>query len=120
MSKNVHDAAYNLENALRESDDFKELQSLYDQVNADESVKNMFDNFRNLQVELQQKQMQGQQITEEEAQKAQQTFELVQQNEVISKLMSAEQRVSMLIQDINKIVTKPLEELYGTPEQPEQ
>jgi cell fate (sporulation/competence/biofilm development) regulator YlbF (YheA/YmcA/DUF963 family) len=120
MSKNVHDAAYNLETALRDSDDFKELQSLYDQVNADESVKNMFDNFRNLQVELQQKQMQGQQITEEEAQKAQQTFELVQQNEVISKLMNAEQRVSQMIQDINKIVTKPLEELYGSPEEQQQ
>lgn len=120
MSKSVHDAAYELENALRDSDDFQELKNLYAQVNADESVKNMFDNFRNVQVELQQKQMQGQQITEEEAQKAQQLFELVQQNEVISKLMGAEQRVSMLVQDINKIVTKPLEELYGTPEQPEQ
>ncbi|WP_257349462.1 YlbF family regulator [Pseudalkalibacillus decolorationis] len=120
MSKNVHDAAYDLEKALGESDDFQELKSLYAQVNADESVKSMFDNFRNMQVELQQKQMQGEQISEDEAQKAQQLFELVQQNDVISKLMSAEQRVSMLIQDINKIVTKPLEELYGTPEQPEQ
>jgi cell fate (sporulation/competence/biofilm development) regulator YlbF (YheA/YmcA/DUF963 family) len=118
--KSVHDAAYELENALRESSDFQELKECYDKVNQEESIKSMFENFRNIQVSLQQKQMQGEQITEEEAQKAQQLFELVQQNEIISKLMAAEQRISTVIQDVNRIVTKPLEELYGADENPQQ
>lgn len=31
--------------------------------------------------------------------------------------MEAEQRMSMVIADLNKIIMKPLEDLYGLPEQ---
>ncbi len=40
---------YDLEKALRNSDEYSRLRGLYDQVNADESAKRMFDNFRNVQ-----------------------------------------------------------------------
>lgn len=117
MMSNLHDAAYNLEKVIRESDELKQLKSLYNDVNNDEIAKRMFENFRDLQMNLQQKQMQGEQITEEEVQKAQQQVELVQQHEKISQLMEMEQRISLLLNDVNKIIMKPLEELYGNPEQ---
>ncbi|MEK4564315.1 YlbF family regulator [Alkalihalobacillus sp. FSL R5-0424] len=113
----LQDKAQELKQALAESEEFKSLQSLHNQINEDEIAKKMLDNFRQLQLELQQKQMQGIQITEEEAQQAQQQFELVQQHELISKLMEAEQQLSVIIGDINKVITEPLEEIYGTPEQ---
>ncbi|MFC0473714.1 YlbF family regulator [Halalkalibacter kiskunsagensis] len=114
---NVYDKAHELKSTLAESEEFTTLKSLHAQINADEIAKRMLDNFRKLQLELQQKQMQGVQITEEEAQQAQQQFELVQQHELISKLMEAEQRLSVIIGDVNKIITEPLEEIYGNPEQ---
>jgi cell fate (sporulation/competence/biofilm development) regulator YlbF (YheA/YmcA/DUF963 family) len=114
---NVYDKAHELKSTLAESEEFKTLKSLHAQIEADEVAKRMLDNFRKLQLELQQKQMQGVQITEEEAQQAQQQFELVQQHELISKLMEAEQRLSVIIGDVNKIITEPLEEIYGNPEQ---
>lgn len=46
--------------------------------------------------------------------KARQVVELVQQNEDINKLMEEEQRLNTVISDISQIITKPLEELYGT------
>ncbi|WP_100406527.1 YlbF family regulator [Bacillus solitudinis] len=110
---NVYDKAHELKAAIGESNEFSDLKSLHEQIEADEIAKKMLDNFRQLQLELQQKQMQGQQITEEEATKAQQQFELVQQHELVSKLMEAEQRLSVIIGDINKIITEPLEEIYG-------
>ncbi|WYP27736.1 YlbF family regulator [Alkalihalobacillus sp. FSL W8-0930] len=113
----LQDKAQELKQALAESEEFKSLQSLHNQINEDEIAKKMLDNFRQLQLELQQKQMQGIQISEEEAQQAQQQFELVQQHELISKLMEAEQQLSVIIGDINKVITEPLEEIYGTPEQ---
>ncbi|WP_110113826.1 YlbF family regulator [Bacillus sp. CGMCC 1.16541] len=116
MSVNVYDVAYNLEKAVRESDDYKSLKSLYEALNADPQAKQLFDRFRTLQMELQQKQMMGQEISEEEVQQAQQTVAIVQQNEKIAKLMEAEQRMSMLIGELNKIIMKPLEEIYGNPE----
>ncbi|WP_100371900.1 YlbF family regulator [Bacillus sp. FJAT-45037] len=112
---NVYDKAHELKKAISESEEFSTLKAMHEEIEADDIAKKMLENFRNLQLELQQKQMQGVQITEEEAQKAQQQFELVQQHELISKLMEAEQRLSVIIGDINKIITEPLEEIYGNP-----
>ncbi|WLR51455.1 YlbF family regulator [Bacillus tianshenii] len=117
---NLYDVAYDLEKAIRESEDFKQLKQVYEEVNNDESSRKMFENFRDLQLELQRKQMQGEQITEEEVQKAQQSVQLVQQHEKISKLMEMEQRMSMVVNDLNKIIMKPLEEMYGTPDENQQ
>jgi cell fate (sporulation/competence/biofilm development) regulator YlbF (YheA/YmcA/DUF963 family) len=113
MANNVYDVAYNLETAVKESDEFKNLQSLYREVFADETTKRMFENFRNIQLELQQKQMSGQEITQEEVEQAQKTVAVVQQNEAIAKLMEAEQQMSMMVSELNKIIMKPLEELYS-------
>ena len=55
--------------------------------------------FRDVQLRLQQKQMAGEEITQEEVTQAQKTVALVQQHEKISQLMEAEQRMSMLIGD---------------------
>ncbi|MBY7143027.1 YlbF family regulator [Virgibacillus sp. NKC19-3] len=114
---NIYDSAYDLEKAIRESDEFKNLQVAYEAVMADESAKQMFNNFRDTQMSLQEKQMQGQEITEEEVQKAQQVVELVQQHSEISKLMEEEQRLNTVINDVSRIITAPLEELYGNPEE---
>lgn len=110
---NVYDLAYDVETAIRESDEFKELQMMHDQVNSDETAKRIFDNFRNTQLELQQKQMQGIQPTEEEIESAQQQMQLISQHEQIGKLMELEQRMSVVINDVTKIMMKPLEDLYG-------
>ncbi|HLR15233.1 MAG TPA: YlbF family regulator [Bacillota bacterium] len=110
---NVHDHAYDLEKALRESNEFKALKEAYESVMNDPSSKEMFENFRDTQIEIQEKQMQGQEITQEEVEKAQQVVELVQQHPDISALMEKEQQLNVVINDISQIITKPLEELYG-------
>lgn len=43
MAVNFYDVAYDLENALRGSEEFTRLKNLYDEVNADESAKRMLD-----------------------------------------------------------------------------
>ncbi|MCT2535548.1 YlbF family regulator [Aquibacillus koreensis] len=114
---NIYDSAYDLEKAVRESQEFQDLKTAYEAVMADEIAKKMFDDFRNTQLELQQKQMQGMEITEEEVEKAKKVVELVQQHDQISKLMEQEQKLNVLINDVSRIITKPLEELYGAQEQ---
>lgn len=108
----LYDSAYRLEQAIRESEEYQELKQCYERLEGDETGQRMFENFRNLQLELQEKQMSGQEISEEEARQAERQFQLVQQHEGISRLIAAEQRMSTVIGDLNKIITKPLEELY--------
>ncbi|GAB3060645.1 YlbF/YmcA family competence regulator [Virgibacillus ainsalahensis] len=115
---NIYDNAYDLEKAIRNSEEFTNLKTAFEAVMGDPSSKQMFENFRDTQMQLQEKQMQGEEITEEEVEKARQVVELVQQHPDISKLMEEEQRLNQVINDISRIITKPLEELYGTPEEP--
>lgn len=113
MAVNLYDSAYDLEKAVRQSAEYSTLKQAYAEVNADPAAKQLFESFRNVQLQLQQKQMMGQDISEQEVQQAQQTVALVQKNPKISKLMEAEQRMSMIFAEVNKIIMKPLEELYG-------
>ncbi len=113
MSTNLYDVAYELEKAIRQSNEYETLQKLYAQVNADPTAKQLFDDFRDLQMNIQQKQMSGTEITQEEMEHAQQQVALVQQHELIAQLMEAEQRMSMLIGELNRIIMKPLDDLYG-------
>ena len=108
----IQASANALEQALRESEEFKGLKQAYDAVMENDIAKKMFDDFRNTQIELQQKQMQGLEITEEEVDKARKVVETVQQHEQISELMVQEQRVNDLINEVSRTITKPLEELY--------
>ncbi|WHY78885.1 YlbF family regulator [Neobacillus sp. WH10] len=113
MAVNLYDSAYALETAIRQSAEYAQLQQAYNEVNADPQARPMFDQFRQIQMNLQQKQMMGQDISEQEVQQAQATVGLVQQNQKISRLMEAEQRMSMVIGELNMIIMKPLEDLYG-------
>src|SRR5690625_1414530 len=81
----IQESAEQLEQALRESEEFKNLKGAYDAVMSDDIAKRMFDDFRNTQMELQQKQMQGQEITEEEEEKARKVEETGQHEETTSK-----------------------------------
>jgi cell fate (sporulation/competence/biofilm development) regulator YlbF (YheA/YmcA/DUF963 family) len=113
MTTNLYDYAYDLEKALRKSKEYMDLQAMYEEVRKDPTAKKMFDQFRNIQMKLQEKQMTGQDISEKEVQEAQNAAVLVQQNQKIVKLMDAEQRMSMAINELNKIIMKPLDEIYG-------
>ncbi|HYK74973.1 MAG TPA: YlbF family regulator [Pseudoneobacillus sp.] len=110
---NLYDTAYEMEKAIRGSAEYAQLIQSYNEVNSDPSAKSMFENFRKIQMNLQQKQMMGQDISQAEVEQAQKTVALVQQNAKIAKLMEAEQRMSMIIAELNRIIMKPLEDLYG-------
>lgn len=113
MSVNVYDQANALESALRESDEFNSMKDLYAKVNSNSESKALFEEFRQVQMELQQKQMQGEEILEEDVQKAQSSAAEIEDDENIKALMEAEQNMSQLIQDLNRVIMKPIEELYG-------
>src|SRR5699024_4928217 len=102
-----------MEKAIRESTEFKGLKAAYENVMSNTTTREMFERFRDTQMQLQEKQMQGQNISEEEVEQARQVVEQVQQNSEISKLMEEEQRLNLIINDVSRIITKPLEELYG-------
>lgn len=112
MAVNLYDHANQLEQALRESDEYQAIQNAYAKVKENQESKDLFDEFRETQLNFQQKQMQGEEIGEEELQKAQEQAQKIENDSNISELMAAEQNMSQVFQEINQIIVKPLDEIY--------
>ncbi|HAR6225305.1 TPA: YlbF/YmcA family competence regulator [Staphylococcus pseudintermedius] len=113
MAVNLYDYANKLEQALRESDEYNAIKDAYAKVEADENSKKLFDAFHETQMNFQQKQMQGEEISEEDLQKAQEQAQQIEKDSNISELMNAEQKMSQVFQEINQIIVKPLDEIYA-------
>ncbi|SCS34985.1 YlbF/YmcA family competence regulator [Staphylococcus caeli] len=113
MAVNLYDHANQLEQALRESDEYQAIQNAYAKVKENKESKDLFDEFRETQLNFQQKQMQGEEIGEEELQKAQEQAQKIENDSNISELMAAEQNMSQVFQEINQIIVKPLDEIYA-------
>ncbi|EKU94440.1 Protein of uncharacterised function (DUF964) [Alloiococcus otitis] len=112
MPVNIYDAANQLESDLRQTDEFKDLVQAFEAVEKDEIASKLFDDFRQVQQGIQQKQMTGQEITEEDAKQAQELSAKVGENKTLAQLIQAEQKVSQVIDEINQIALRPIQELY--------
>ena len=111
MSTNIYDTANALEKELRDSEEYTVLVAAFNEVKKDEAASKMYFDFQEVQIKLQ-KQMSGEQITEEEIEEAQNLAQTSGENDVIKKLMEAEQRLSTLIEDLNRIIMKPVQDVY--------
>ncbi|MBA2874787.1 YlbF family regulator [Thermaerobacillus caldiproteolyticus] len=112
MSTQLYNLAQQLQQAIRSSNDFQQLKHAYEEVRRDETAYRMFTYFRDLQMQLHQKQLMGTSISPEEVEQAQNAMTQAQRNEKLANLMEIEQRMSMVMADIQQIAMKPLEELY--------
>lgn len=113
---NLFDLAYDFEKIFRNSEEYIQLKRLLNELNMDPISLQLFNKYNHLQMELLNKEMKGQKVMKQEMDDFQKTLAHVQQNERIVKLLEADQQVNILITKLNKIITKPLEEIYGNPE----
>ena len=91
MAVNLYDYANQLEQALRDSDEYKAIKDAFLKLKIMKNQK-LFDEFRETQLSFQQKQMQGEEIPEEDLAKAQEQAQAIEKDENISELMQAEQK----------------------------
>lgn len=112
MTANIYDSANQIEREIRQMDEFVALKAAFDAMKKEEESFNLFQSFQELQMELQQKQMQGLELSEEDVLQAQEMAAKVQEAEVIQDLMQKEQTFSMIVNDLNRIIMKPVQELY--------
>ncbi len=114
MTVNIYDDVNKLEAIFRQTEEFSAVKEALDTVAADEEAMEMFKNFREVQMNMQQKQMQDEEISEEELEHAQKVAQLAQGNEKIMTMLQAEMQLSGLLEEVNKILMKPVQELYET------
>jgi cell fate (sporulation/competence/biofilm development) regulator YlbF (YheA/YmcA/DUF963 family) len=107
---NVYDEAHNLERAIKESEEFKQFRDLKKKVAENEAVKKMVDDFQAQQMELQKKQMLGEEIGEDIMANVQELHGIITQDPLALEYLQANLRFSMMMQDVFKIVGEAMEE----------
>ena len=112
MTVNIYDDLNRLEASFRKTTEFAEVQQAVEVVKADEEALALFKNFRKIQLDMQEKQMQGEEVDAEELEYAQKTAQLAQTNEKIMAMLEAEMKLSGLIEEVNRVLMKPVQEIY--------
>ena len=113
MVVNIYDTANELERQMRQTQEFIGLKEAFDDLKADKEATDLFVKFQAKQAAAQQKQMQGQEISEDEIKEIQALAKDVTSKDVIQALMAKEQQVDQMIQQLNQIITGPLQELVA-------
>jgi cell fate (sporulation/competence/biofilm development) regulator YlbF (YheA/YmcA/DUF963 family) len=109
MEMNVHDRAYELAKAIKESSEYKDMLEIRSRINEDVSSKNLLEDFRLRQNELQQKMAGGEMPPQEEMEQLQKLYDVLALNPGISQLFDAERRLSVVLEDVQRIIAEPLQ-----------
>lgn len=105
----VYDQAHALARELKESTEYKEYLKVKKEIEADGVTKKMLLDFQRKQYQLQAKQMMGQELSEEEIDKFKKLVELVQMNRAIGNYLELEQRLAIMLNDVQEIISGGLE-----------
>jgi len=106
---NVYDYSHQLARALKNSDEYKTYKELEKSLNGNPQVKDMMEDFRKKQFEVQSAQMMGQSVEEEKIQKLQELHNTLVKDDIISKYMQAEFRLTQMMADIYKILGEAMD-----------
>lgn len=109
---NIYNDINKLEATLRQTPEFIALKEVVEAVRADEEATKLFTNFRDIQMKLQQKQMNGEELQEDELVYAQKAAQLAQGSPKIIAMLEAEMALSKIIEEVNRILVKPIQSLY--------
>ncbi|MFD1672716.1 YlbF family regulator [Agrilactobacillus yilanensis] len=112
MAVNIYDTANQLEQELQQTPEFLALQKAFADVKNDDFAYASFKKFQEKQMELQQKQMNGQDFTEEDITEMQNMSDQLSKFDTINKLMTEERSMSTLMDDLNRIISKPISDIY--------
>lgn len=122
MVVNIYDNANELSRQLRETQEYQGLEKAFQALKADSETFATFKKFQQAQADAQQKQMTGQQPSEDEIKNIQNLAKEVSGKKVVQDLMNQERQIDNMLQQLNKTITSPIQELYSEvmPKMPEQ
>ena len=101
---NVYDQAHQLAKAIRESEEFKQLEKKKKQIEENPELDKAIKDFMGKQLELQTMQMMGQSVDESAFQQLQQLSVVLMQDPLAANYLQCQMRFTMMMSDVYKIV----------------
>lgn len=101
---NIYDALRQLERSIKDSPEYKKYHEMKAKIDENEERKEMLENIRKKQVEVQSFLMMGQEIPEEKMKELEQMNQLLSFQPVINDFLQAEYVLSKIFEDVSKSV----------------
>lgn len=109
---NIYDTANNLSRQLKETQEYQNLKKAFDDLKAEKDTFETFKKFQQMQANAQQKQMTGQKLSQDEINAIQTIAKEISTQPAVQTLMNQERAVDNMLQQLNKTITSPIQELY--------
>ena len=101
---NVYEEAHNLSNAIKQSEEYKQYKAASDKVKENPELYKMMKDFLDKQIQMQTKQMLGQEVEGEIMESIQKLSGIVMSDPVAADYLQCQMRFSIMIQDVYKIL----------------
>ena len=112
MTVNIYDSVNQVASDLPQTQQFMAVQNAFAALKQDQVAFSMYKEFSELQEVLRNAQLSGQQPKEEDVKKLQELAKKMNDMDAVKNLMAAEQSLNQLLNDINSIIIKPINDVY--------
>ena len=109
---NIYDKANEFERALRESDEYKASLAASEGLYSDEEANELYSQFVSKQKDLMEAAQSGNEPSEEDLTALEEIQQKLMENAKFLDFVQAQQKLQFLIEDLNKVMYKPLDELF--------
>lgn len=109
---NIYKIARELADELQNSEAFVSLKKALDDVHQDQQANAVFEALKKAQQDIQDIHEAGNQPTEQDIEKWEAAAQQAQGVDQIQKLSEAEQKINAVLQEINDLITDPLNKVY--------
>ena len=110
---NIYDTANKLAAELKQTDEYKAYKNSKQQIESNAEVKSKIDEFDKLRVETQKAMLKGEANANELSVKLQNLYTELYQNEIAKNYLEAEMRFSVMVTDVNKIISEAIKDVIG-------
>ncbi len=107
---NVYDQAHNLSRAIKDSQEFKEYFEIKKEVDSSPELKKIIEDYHSKQIELQQKQLMGEELNQEALESIQKLSEILAKDPKSLDFMQKELRFSVMMNDVYQILSDVMKE----------
>lgn len=101
---NVYEEAHALSRAIKASEEFKQYDEVKKKVKANEQLDKMIEDFHMKQMEVQAKQLMGEEVNQEMMQQVQNLYQVVATDPLAAQYLQCEMRFQVMMQDVYKIL----------------
>lgn len=108
---NIYDTANKLAAELKQTDEYKAYKTSKQQLESNAEVKSKIEEFDKLRIETQKAMLKGEENSNELSVKLQNLYTELYQNEVAKNYLEAEMRFSVMVTDINKIISEAIKDV---------